>query len=206
MCDLLFAMRYAPRPNFTAQPNNAFISMGAFGAGVMFIEGEGDELRHRSVHISEVCIAENAHGLADTDTVFRKAMLMARQAVERFGADRLMEQIVADADDKPDTLYEFGDVVLPNHAPDRMAWNYRGMGFSSFYLCTRSREIVSEGGFRTFPYAVSTLPGDRHFSTQIKDSFQVYSPSQLHLPLNNPSRQPCRNAALHPNQAAPRRV
>jgi hypothetical protein len=35
-----------------------------------------------------------------------------------------------------------------------MAWNYRGMRFSSYYICLRSREIVSEGGFRTFPYAV----------------------------------------------------
>jgi len=70
VCDLLFAMRYAARANFSSQANDAFCSMGAFGTGVMFIESEGDELRYRSVHISEVCIAENAHGLIDT--VFRK--------------------------------------------------------------------------------------------------------------------------------------
>jgi hypothetical protein len=35
-----------------------------------------------------------------------------------------------------------------------MAWNYRGMRFSSYYVCRRSHEIGSEGGFRTFPYAV----------------------------------------------------
>ncbi len=38
VCDLLFAMRYAPRANFTSQTNDAFMSMGAFGTGVMFIE------------------------------------------------------------------------------------------------------------------------------------------------------------------------
>ena len=37
VCDLLFAMRYAPRANFTSQTNDAFMSMGAFGTGVMFI-------------------------------------------------------------------------------------------------------------------------------------------------------------------------
>jgi hypothetical protein len=152
VCDLLFAMRYAPRADFTSQANDAFMSMGAFGTGVMFIESEGDELRYRSVHNSEVCIAENAHGLVDT--VFRKALLTARQAVQRFGAAVLSKKIVEDARDRPDALHEFVDVVLPNDAPDRMAWNYRGMRFSSYYICLRSWEIVSEGGFRTFPYAV----------------------------------------------------
>jgi hypothetical protein len=152
VCDLLFAMRYAPRANFTSQTNDAFMSMGAFGTGVMFIESEGDELRYRSVHISEVCIAENAHGLVDT--VFRKALLTAQQAVQRFGAAVLPEKIVDDARERPDALHEFLHVVLPNDAPDRMAWNYRGMRFASYYICLRSREIVSEGGFRTFPYAV----------------------------------------------------
>ncbi len=41
--DLLFAMRYALRANFTSQTNDPFMSMGAFGAGMMFIESEGDE-------------------------------------------------------------------------------------------------------------------------------------------------------------------
>jgi hypothetical protein len=152
VCDLLFAMRYAPRANFTSQTNDAFMSMGAFGTGVMFIESEGDELRYRSVHISEVCIAENAHGLVDT--VFRKALLTAQQAVQRFGTAVLPEKIVDDARERPDALHEFVHVVLPNDAPDRMAWNYRGMRFASHYICMWSREIVSEGGFRTFPYAV----------------------------------------------------
>ena len=85
----------------------------------MFIESEGDELRYRSVHISKVCIAENAHGLVDT--VFRKGLLTAQQAVQRFGAAVLPEKIVNDARDQPDALHEFLHVVLPNYAPDRRA-------------------------------------------------------------------------------------
>jgi hypothetical protein len=104
--------------------------MGASGTGVMFIESEGDELRYRSVRISEFCIAENAHGLVDT--VFRKALLTARQALQRFGAAVLSEKIVEDARDRPDALHEVVHVVLFNDAPDRMAWNYRGMRFSSY--------------------------------------------------------------------------
>jgi hypothetical protein len=119
VCDLLYAMRYAPRANFTSRTNDAFMSIGAFGTGVMFIKSEGDELRYRSVHISEVCFAENAHGLVDT--VFRKALLTARQAVQRFGAAVLPAKILNDAREQPDALYEFLHVVLPSDAPDRIA-------------------------------------------------------------------------------------
>jgi hypothetical protein len=77
----------------------------------MFIESEGDELRYRSVHISEVCIAENAHGLVDT--VFRKALLTAQQAVQRFGAAVLPEKIVDDARERPDALHEFVHLARP---------------------------------------------------------------------------------------------
>jgi hypothetical protein len=38
VCELLFTMRYAPSANFTSQPNDVFMSMGAFGTGAMFIE------------------------------------------------------------------------------------------------------------------------------------------------------------------------
>ena len=74
--------------------------------------------------------------------------------MQRFGAAVLSERIVEDARDRPDALHEFLHVVLPNDAPDRMAWNYRGMRFSSYDVCRRSREIGSEGRFRTFHYAV----------------------------------------------------
>jgi hypothetical protein len=73
VCHLLFAMRYAPGANRISQTKDAFRSMGTFGTPVTFIERQGDELRYRVVHISEVCIAENAHGLVDTE--FRKALM-----------------------------------------------------------------------------------------------------------------------------------
>ncbi len=113
-------------------------------------------------------IAESAHGLVDT--VFRKALLTALQALKRFGADALPGKIADDARERSDALHEFLHVVLPNDAPDRMTWNHCGMRFSSVYFCLLSRDSVSEGGFHTFPYAAGRyvtgpkeiLGGDRH--------------------------------------------
>ncbi len=64
------------------------------------------------------------------NTVFRKALLSARQALGRFGADVPPENFMDDARERPNALHEFLHVVLPNDAPDRMAWNHRGTRFS----------------------------------------------------------------------------
>jgi hypothetical protein len=49
------------------------------------------------------------------------------------------------------------------------------MRFSSYYICLGSREIVSEGGFRTFPYAVG------RYTAEPKEVYG-YSPAMTVLP------------------------
>jgi len=74
--------------------------------------------------------------------------------VQRFGADALPDKIVSDAEERPDTKHEFLHAVFPN--PERVsgALNHRGIAFASYYIAVHGRRIVSEGGYRTFPYAV----------------------------------------------------
>jgi hypothetical protein len=152
VADILFAERYAPNANFACQANDVFMSLGAFGTGALFIESSTEGLRYRSIHLGEICIAENHQGVVDT--VFRKFQLTARQAVQRFGADALPDKIATDAQERPDTQHEFLHAVFPN--PERVpgALNHRGMAFASHYIAVQGRKIVSEGGYRTFPYAV----------------------------------------------------
>ena len=64
------------------------MSLGAFGTGALFIESSAEGLRYRSIHLGEICIAENHQGVVDT--VFRKFQLAARQAVL---ADRLLLKV-----------------------------------------------------------------------------------------------------------------
>ena len=116
VADILFAERYAPSANFACQANDVFMSLGAFGTGALFIESSAEGLRYRSIHLGEICIAENHQGVVDT--VFRKFQLTARQAVQRFGASALPDKIATDAEERPDTQHEFLHAVFPN--PERV--------------------------------------------------------------------------------------
>lgn len=72
--DVLFAQRYSTSANFASQQFETYQSLGAFGTGALFInEIPGDGLRYRSIHLSEVYVAENEAGRVDT--VFRKSSM-----------------------------------------------------------------------------------------------------------------------------------
>ena len=111
--DELFQCRYSPKANFASQAHEVYLSLGAFGTGAMFIDDlVGRGIRYRSVHLSEIYIAENHVGMIDT--VFRKFQLSARQAVQRFGRDAVDKKTLEKAEKSPDALLDYLHVVMPN--------------------------------------------------------------------------------------------
>lgn len=151
--DLLFSVRYSPRANFASQANEAYMSLGAFGTGAVFIDDLiGRGIRYRSIPLSEIFIAENHQGIVDT--VYRRFFFTARQAAQRFGVEQLSERQKTAVDKSPDQLFEFLHAVSPSVDMDVNRKDYRGMPFYSCYVNLDGREVVSEGGFKTFPYAV----------------------------------------------------
>lgn len=152
--DLLFAARYSPRANFASQLHENYMSLGAFGTGAIFIDDDlGLGLRYRALHLSELFICENFAGVIDT--VHRKFVYTARQAAQRFGLEKLPEKIRTAAEKMPDQTFEFLHCVKPNDDLSYGRKDYRGMPWSSYYIAIESRTIVSEGGYRSMPYAVS---------------------------------------------------
>lgn len=151
--DVMFKNRYAPTANFASQANDVFTSVGAFGTGGMFIdEHVGRGTRYRSVHLSEMCIAENHQGVVDT--VFRKFNMTARQAVQRFGRDRLSPKLLLDLEMAPESQHEFIHAVFPNENRQHGRKDAKGMAICSYYVEVRAKSIISEGGYRKMPYAV----------------------------------------------------
>ena len=150
---LLFNVRYAPRANFASQANEAYISLGAFGTGCMFVdEAIGHGIRYRAINLSEVYIQENHQGVIDT--VYRKFAMTARQALQKFGDKVLSEKLVDMAEKSPEQSVEFIHAVQPNEDKKYGRKDYRGMEFSSCYIEMDGRKLVSEGGYRSMPYAV----------------------------------------------------
>jgi hypothetical protein len=151
--DILFNVRYSPRANFASQAHEVYMSLGAFGTGGLFIdESVGKGLRYRSIHLGELFIDENHQGAIDT--VFRKFQMTARQAAQKWGESKLPQQIKNSLEKSPDTKFDFIHAVRPNSDKKAFRKDYKGMDYYSCYVSMVGRQVMSEGGFRTFPYAV----------------------------------------------------
>ena len=152
--NILFQVRYSPRSNFASQVHENYMSLGAFGTGALFVDDiVGFGLRYKSVHLSEIFFSENHVGMVDK--VHRKFELTARQAAERWGVDKLADKIKTALEKSPEQKFEYLHCVKPNEDRESKRKDYRGMKYISYYICLTSRMIMSEGGYNTFPYAVS---------------------------------------------------
>jgi hypothetical protein len=152
--NILFQVRYSPKANFASQVHETYVSLGAFGSGALLIEDiMGYGIRYKSIHLSEIYFCENYAGVIDK--VHRKFEMTARQAAQKFGVDKIPEKIRTALEKSPEQKFEFIHCVHPNedYMPSKM--DFRGMKFASYYLSMDGNQIVSRGGFRTFPYAIS---------------------------------------------------
>lgn len=166
--DILFKYRYAPYANFASQNNEIFMGLGAFGTAAMFIDElqsplHGKGLRYKAIHLSEVCFCENHQGIIDT--AYRKFKLTARQSAQKFGEDALPDGIKSALKDKPDQEFEFVHCVKPRDDYDAERFDAKGKPFASYYVSKTGQKMMAEGGYSTFPYAISrytTAPGETY--------------------------------------------
>jgi hypothetical protein len=164
---LLFKLRYAATANFASQKHEDYMMLGAFGTGNLFIDALDSPtdkgLRYRAVHLGQCYFKENHQGIIDTN--YRKFPLTARQAVQQFGADNLPEIIGTDAVSPKGTNKEYWFIhkVSPRADYDPGRRDLPGMAYASCYVSLTGKTTVREGGYHTFPYAISryvTGPGE----------------------------------------------
>ena len=151
---LLFKYRYTPKANFSSQNQQNYKSLGAFGTGAIFIDDLFNEpgLRYKAIHLSELFFVENHQGMVDK--VLRHFPLTARQAYQKWG-DKLPPAIKTALSNNPDRQFFFLHCVKPNYERDHARFDYKGMAYSSYYLSMEGGKIIEEGGYNTFPYAIS---------------------------------------------------
>lgn len=150
---VLFKRRYIPSANYSANQWKTYKSLGAFGTGPMFIDGFAGQNRYRTIHLGDIFIEENHQGVVDT--VYRRVKMTGRQIQQRFGglliqAPKLKELV----EEKPEDEQEILHVVKPNEEIDYKRMDFAGMKYASLYISLRDKEVISRGGYRTFPYIV----------------------------------------------------
>ena len=171
---ILFQVRYSPKANFASQAHEAYMSLGAFGTGALFIDDIiGKGIRYKSIHLSEIYFAENHAGVIDK--VHRKFEMTARQAAQKWGTDNLPDKMKSMLEVNPEAIFEFIHCVKPNEERMNGRKDYRGMPYVSYYLSIEGLKMMSEGGYQSFPYAVS------RYVTSPKEIYGR-SPAMLVLP------------------------
>ena len=165
---LLFQYRYAPNANYASQKHEDYMMLGAFGTSALFIDALDHRtergVRYRAVHLGQNYFMENHQGLIDKN--YRRFPLTARQAAQQFGED-LPEEILKalKIPSQAEKQFWFIHKVAPRdesvYDPERK--DYDGMPYYSCYVSLTGKKTVREGGYFTFPYAISryvTTPGE----------------------------------------------
>jgi hypothetical protein len=157
----LFDLRYAPEANFTTQNTVSFTNLGAFGNQGMFVD-ELDitqypfikGLRYKSMPMGELFIRENHQGMVDGFVRWFK--LSARQAWQKWGDKGTFPDVLRPAlTQDSELLFDFIHRVVPRTDYDPERIDERGKPYASYYLSMTGKNLLSEGGYRTFPAAIS---------------------------------------------------
>ncbi len=158
---ILFKLRYAATANFASQNQSSYTQLGAFGTQGMFID-EFDNathpyhtgIRYKSIPMGELFIRENHQGLVDG--FIRWFRLSARQAYQKWGPSGTFPEVLrTPLEANSEMLFNFIHRVCPrtDYDPDRL--DAKGKPFASYYVSMEGRSLLSEGGYRTMPMAIS---------------------------------------------------
>lgn len=164
--DRLFNARYKPHTGFETQIAEDTRQELKYGTAPLWVdEARGKGLFYKSLHLSEIYIAENYYGRVDR--VHRKFELTLFQAEEQFGIDNLSDKVRQQFEDpkKRDEKIEILHCVRPNRDYQDGRLDYRGKPFESIYLECDTKHMIRRSGYYTMPILVSrhiTGPRDEY--------------------------------------------
>jgi len=141
------------RSNFQQEVFETYFDLIAFGTSCLQIEEDKDDIiRFSSRHIKELYISENAKGMVDC--IYRRFKMTAKATVEKFGIDNVSSKTLNTFKKSPFEDIELCHVVKPRDMYNPRKEDKQNMPYVSCYFEYDSGHIISEGGFKEFPYVV----------------------------------------------------
>ena len=155
----VFKHRYAPTGNFVSQNQSVYTHLGAFGNGAMYVEpyfsrvGERGN-RYINIPLGEIFFHQDHQGVVDG--FVRWYRMTARQAVQKFGKDKLCPTLQAALERHSEWPYNFLHRVSPREDFQPGALGPKGMPFVSYHIMVEGSCLMAPpGGYRGFPIAIS---------------------------------------------------
>ena len=141
------------RSNFQQEVFETYFDLIAFGTSCLQIEEDKDDIiRFSSRHIKEIYISEDAKGMVNC--IYRRFKMSAKATVEKFGIDNVSLKTINTFKKAPFDDIDLVHVVKPRDIYNPKKMDKQNMPFSSIYFEYDSGHIISQGGFKEFPYVV----------------------------------------------------
>ena len=140
------------RSNFQQEIFELYHELLAFGTSAMFITDDvKDDLRFKTLHISEIFITENEKGLVDSLT--RKFQIKNKNIPALYADANLPRAIQTDIEKFPFDDTTIIHSVYPSDKP--MGYdNAKNMDYVSCHVHEKTGTLLRESGFKEFPYVV----------------------------------------------------
>jgi len=134
------------RSNFQQEIFELYHDLIAFGTAALFIsEDDENEIRFKNIHISEIFITEDEKG--NVDSLTRKFKMQAKNIYNAFPNVQLPEELEKKINNAPYDNINIIHSVYPST-------EYGNNKYVSCYVHEDSGFLLSEKGFKEFPYAV----------------------------------------------------
>lgn len=140
------------RSNFQQEIFELYHELLAFGTSAMFITDDvKDDLRFKTIHISEIYITEDEKGMVDC--LVRRFQIKNKNIPAMYPDAQLPQNLIRKIQDAP---HEETNIIHSVHASDMpMGYeNNSNMDFVSCHVHEDTGIILRESGFREFPYVV----------------------------------------------------
>lgn len=150
----MHAVMSSPRAGMLRAAHQVFNDSVVYGTGVEYIGEEASSdwpLRYQARHLAECMLVEDAYG--EIEGVIREFELTATQARDFF-PDWVLPKAVADKIDDPATMFGFIHAVMPRREGSG-ALGGEGKPIASVYIFEDGKDVVREGGYDEFPFAIS---------------------------------------------------
>lgn len=155
--DHMFHLRYSSGTGFAGAIQSIYRSLGAFGAGFLYVEdgftlGMDKPIVYRPIHLAEMVIDQDAFGRMDT--AMRKFTLSARQALTLF-KDKTPATVKAAAESPQDQdkRFEFIQAVFPRTDKwEGKARTVKNTKYQSGMIFVEEEQVVYSSGYFEMPF------------------------------------------------------
>jgi len=148
---------------FSTAMHEGYLSYGAFGNMVLFIEEQlkEDALLFLSLPLYECYFVQNSQDRVDT--IYRRYQRSVLQLVERFGKTNLSEDTQKMADDNQlDKKVDCYHLIMPRSTANLLSTSALNKSFASAYIEVKGKHLIQEKGYDELPFMAARFYKSAH--------------------------------------------